>query len=272
MSIALEHATPVGDDARRSSNGWMHRRVCYSFLGGGTWIAFSIIMSTPQHHIIKETSDSLSRLFQDEFKRNGYKRVHIIDEAPKPDAVEGKLPAVSLYLYQISLDPFSEDGNMVEEVVEIAQQDGSSKEFMRRRRMWIRLDYLISAWAQTPEDEQLLIGLIIRTMIDNENVTGDQLRGQSFLFEEDFSLPLQLSTRLDEGTLSRFWGSLNQPVRPAIQAWTIVPILPEKMSEFTRVQQRSLEYRNIHDPKVREQGPSPNPFSRRLDLGGGKKT
>jgi len=228
-------------------------------------------MSTPQHHIIKETSDSLSRLLQDEFKRNGYKRVHIIDQAPKPDAVEGKLPAVSLYLYQIALDPFSEHGNMVDEVVEVPQPDGTIKEFRRPRRLWLRLDYLISAWAQTPEDEQLLIGLIIRTLLDNPMLAGDKLRGQSFQFEENFDIPLQLSTRLDEGTLARFWGSLNQPVRPAVQTWTVVPILPEKMEEFTRVQSRTLEYRNIHDPKVREQGPSPNPFARRLDLGGGKR-
>ncbi len=228
-------------------------------------------MTTPQHHIIKETSDSLSRLLQDEFKRNGYKRVHVIDAAPKPDAVEGKLPAVSLYLYQIALDPFSEDGNAVDEVVEVAQSDGTLKEYMRRRRLWIRLDYLISAWAQTPEDEQLLIGLIIRTALDNCELKGERLRGQSFQFEEDFSVPLLLSSRLDEGTLARFWGSLNQPVRPAVQVFTTVPILPEKMEEFKRVEQRTLEYRNIHDPKVREQGPSPNPFARRLDLGGGRR-
>lgn len=226
-------------------------------------------MTTPQHHIIKETSDSLSRLFQDEFKRNGYKRVHIIDQAPKPDAVEGKLPAVSLYLYQIALDPFEEHGNMVEEHVEVPQEDGTIKEFNRRRRLWLRLEYLLSAWAQTPEDEQLLLGLIIRTILDNRVLRGERLKGQSFLFEEDFYVPLQLGSRLDEGTLSRFWGSLNQPVRPAIQAWSVVPIIPETMEEFTRVQNRTLEYRNIHDPKVREQGPSPNPFAKRLDLGGG---
>ena len=226
-------------------------------------------MTTPQHHIIKETSDSMSRLLQDEFKRNGYKRVHIIDQAPKPDAVEGKLPAVSLYLYQLALDPFSEDGNVVDEVVEVAQPDGSIKEFTRRRRLWIRLDYLISAFAQTPEDEQLLIGLVIRTILDNRVLAGERLRGGSFQFEEDFDLPLSLSSRLDEGTLARFWGSLNQPVRPAVQAWTVVPILPEKLEAFTRVTSRTLEYRNIHDPRVSEQGPSPNPFARRLDLGGG---
>src|SRR5262245_5888434 len=106
--------------------------------------------TTPQHHIIKETSDSLSRLLQDEFKRNGYKRVHIVDTAPKPDAVEGKLPAVSVYLFQLALDPEGWFSNATSEVVEIKQDDGTVKEYFRRRRIWVRCDYLVSAWAQTP--------------------------------------------------------------------------------------------------------------------------
>lgn len=227
--------------------------------------------TTPQHHIIKETSDSLSRMFQEEFKRNGYKRVHIVDTAPKPDAVEGKLPAVSIYLYQIALDPEGFEGNAPGEIVEIKQPDGTMKEFHRRRRLWVRCDYLVSAWAQTPEDEQLLLGLILRTTIDNPMITKDKLRGTTFdeSLLDDEGLPLMLATRLDEGTLSRFWGSLNQPVRPAVQVWTGVPIIPEKLEEFTRVRTRELMYRNVHDPRVREEGPIPNPFARRLDLGGG---
>ena len=148
---------------------------------------------------------------------------------------------------------------------------------MRRRRMFIRLDYLVSAWAQTPEDEQLLLGLIIRTIMEHPELDRDKLRGQSF--EDDFKLHMLLSSRLDEGTLARFWGSLNQPVRPAVQAWTAIPILPEKLEPFTRVQQRSLEYKNILDPAPRpekEIGPAPeagpaNPFNRKIDLGGGGK-
>jgi hypothetical protein len=221
---------------------------------------------TPQHHIIKETSDTISRLLQDEFKRNGYKRVHIIDGPPKPDAVEGKLPAVSVYLYQMGLDPDGTDYSPHSEIVEIPQDDGSVKEFMRRRAMWVRLDYLISAWAQTPEDEQLLLGLLIRTIFEHPVVPKDKLRGSTF--EDDFQMVFVLQTRMDEGTLSRFWGSLNQPVRPAIQAYTYIPIVPEKLEEFRRVEKRELQYRSITDPKVSEQGPSPNPFARRLDLGG----
>ena len=69
-------------------------------------------LSSSQHHIIKETSDSISRLLQEEFKRNGYKRVHIVEQAPKPDAIEGKLPAVSVYLYQMSIDPEGTDSTL----------------------------------------------------------------------------------------------------------------------------------------------------------------
>lgn len=224
---------------------------------------------TPQHHIIKETSETLSRLLQDEFKRNGYKRVHIVEQAPKPDAIEGKLPAVSVYLYQMSIDPDGFDSTPHNEIVEVPQDDGTIKEFFRMRRLWVRLDYLLSAWAQTPEDEQLLLGLIIRTVFENPELTGDRLKGQSF--EENFKLNLLMSARLDEGTLARFWGSLNQPVRPAVQAWTAIPIIPEKLDEFKRVQTRHLEYKSITDPRISERGPSGNPFlsARRLDLGGG---
>lgn len=225
-------------------------------------------MTTPQHHIIKETSETLSRLLQDEFKRNGYKRVHIVEQAPKPDAIEGKLPAVSVYLYQLSIDPDGFDANVHNEIVEVEQADGTMKEFMRRRRLWVRLDYLFSAWAQTPEDEQLLLGLIIRTVMENPDIPRERLKGNSF--EDGFSLNLQLSARLDEGTLARFWGSLNQPVRPAVQAWSAIPILPEAMTEFRRVQSRKIEYKSITDPRISETGPNPNPFSKRLDLGGGR--
>jgi hypothetical protein len=60
-----------------------------------------------------------------------------------------------------------------------------------------------------------------------------------------------------------------------VQAWTAIPILPEKLEEFKRVQTRQLEYKSITDPRVNESGPNGNPFlsARRLDLGGasGKK-
>jgi hypothetical protein len=221
---------------------------------------------TPQHHIIKETSDTLARFFQNEFKRAGYKRVHIIGEAPKPEAIEGKLPAVSVYLYQVAIDHDGIDQNWHTETVVKKNADGSIEEFERRHRLWVRLEYLISSWAQTPEDEQLLLGLAIRAVIDNPALAGEELRGDSF--EDDASLSLSLSSRLDEGTLARFWGSLNQPVRPAVQAWTVIPIVPEKLEPLRRVKERRLDYRNINEPQAPgEQGPTREEWARRTFAG-----
>lgn len=221
---------------------------------------------TPQHHIIKETSDSLTRLLESEFKRSGYKRVHIVEQAPKPEAVEGKLPAVSVYLYQVSLDNEGVDGNVYKELVTRQNEDGSVEEFLRRRRLWIRLDYLISAWAQTPEDEQLLLGLVIRAIMENPTLGRQLLKGRSF--DDDFELFVVLSTRLDEGTLARFWGSLQQPVRPAIQAWTAVPIVPEKLEPFRRVEERRLAYRDLNSAGSEpELGPVSEALAKR-QLGG----
>ena len=198
---------------------------------------------TPQHHIIKETSETLSRLLQDEFKRNGYKRVHIVEQAPKPDAIEGKLPAVSVYLYQLSIDPEGYDSTPHSELVEMPQDDGTIKEYFRRRRLWVRLDYLMSAWAQTPEDEQLLLGLAIKTLSDTNYLEGDALKGESF--PKDYYLPITTAGRLEEGTLARFWGSLNQPIRPALQMWTVVPVLSDVVSPFRRVEEKVIGYRRL---------------------------
>jgi hypothetical protein len=197
------------------------------------------------HHIIKETSDSLVQLLTQQFKDSGYKRVHIVVNAPKPDAIEGKLPAVCLYLYQVSLDEEGLDSHIRKEIVEVAQPDGTIKEFWKRAALWVRLDYLISTWAQTPEDEQLLLGLAIQAIMENPVLERDRLKGESFT--PKFELMLNLSTRLDEGTLARFWGSLNQPVRPAFQTWTAVPISTEKMESFRRVERPAgIRYQDLN--------------------------
>ncbi len=196
------------------------------------------------HQIIKEASDSLVQLFTTQFKESGYKRVHMIVNAPKPDAIEGKLPAVCLYLYQVSLDEEGLESHVVQEIIEVRQPDGTNKEMFRRKPMWVRLEYLISTWAQNPEDEQLLLGLAVQGVIENPVLEGGKLKGESF--RENFYLPVTLSTRLDEGTLARFWGSLNQPVRPAFQLWTSVPIYSSKLEEFQRVQETpGIRYRDI---------------------------
>ncbi len=187
-----------------------------------------------QHHIIKETSESLGQLLQATFRESGYKRVHLVVAAPKQDAIEGKLPAVSVYLYNITLDEEGISSNRTERFIEQEiQPDGSVKEIAREQPLWVRLDYLISTWAQTPEEEQLLMGVAIRAIVEHPTMQGADLKGESMSSVQ--YIPLSLSQRLDEGVLSRFWASLNQPLKPGIQCWTTVPIYPSGRSTITRV-------------------------------------
>jgi hypothetical protein len=197
-----------------------------------------------QHHIIKETTDTLVELLETTFKDAGYKRVHLIVEAPKPDAIEGKLPAVCLYLYQVAPDwdaaglPRDFDTSK-----RIRTPEGRVIEVQIKEPNWVRLDYLISTWAQTPEDEQLLLGLAIKTLSDTNYLEGDALKGESF--PKDYYLPITTAGRLEEGTLARFWGSLNQPIRPALQMWTVVPVLSDVVSPFRRVEEKVIGYRRL---------------------------
>jgi len=194
-----------------------------------------------QHHIIKETSESIGELLKAQFKEIGYKRVHLVVAAPKQEAVEGKLPALSIYLYNITVDEEglgnNKTGRYFEEVV---AEDGRVTEVARPMPMWLRLDYLISCWAQTPEEEQLLLGATLKALIENPVLHGDQLKGESFAVDDN--LVIQLAQKLDEGVLSRFWTSLNQPLKPAIQAWTTIPLFPDNSIPIKRVQDREVRF------------------------------
>src|SRR3569832_2450595 len=61
-------------------------------------------MNPGQYHILKETSQSIGELLKQQYKLIGYKRVHLVVAAPKQENIEGKLPAVSIYLYNVTLD------------------------------------------------------------------------------------------------------------------------------------------------------------------------
>jgi len=198
-----------------------------------------------QHHIIKETSESLGELLQGVFRESGYKRVHLVVAAPKQDAIEGKLPAVSVYLYNLTLDEEGIASNRSERFIErVIGADGTVSEVAREPPLWLRLDYLISTWAQTPEEEQLLIGAAIKGIIEHPTMTGADLRGESFASVTE--VPLLLSQKLDEGVLSRFWTSLNQPLKPAIQCWTTVPIYPGGTTDVTRVIERDVRFFDLN--------------------------
>jgi hypothetical protein len=202
-------------------------------------------MNPAQYHILKETSQSIGELLKQNYKQVGYKRVHLVVAAPKQENIEGKMPAVSIYLYNVTLDEEGISNNRgAQYIEEEIGPDGQIREVARDMPLWLRLDYLISCWAQTPEEEQLLLGATIKTILEHPTISGENLKGESF--EPDDYLPLLLSQKLDETVLSRFWSSLNQPLKPAIQCWTTIPLYPSTTRTFQRVREREIRFFDLN--------------------------
>jgi len=198
-------------------------------------------MNPAQYHILKETSQTIGELLKQQYKQVGYKRVHLVVAAPKQENIEGKLPAVSIYLYNVTLDEEGVSNNRTGQYIdEEIGPDGNVREVARDMPLWLRLDYLISCWAQTPEEEQLLLGATIKTILEHPTISGGLLKGESF--DPDDYLPLLLSQKLDETVLSRFWSSLNQPLKPAIQCWTTIPLYPSNTRPIQRVREREVRF------------------------------
>ena len=198
-----------------------------------------------QHQVIKEAGESVGQLLQSSFSRVGYKRVHIVVAAPNKEAIEGKLPAVGVYLYNIVVDEeglgSNRTGSFIDRVVD---EKGAVHEVERPLPLWVRLDYLITTWAQTPEEEALLMGIALKSLIETPVIKGEQLKGDSF--EEDDYIPIHVTQKLDEHALSRFWSSISQPVKPAVQCWTTVPLYPAGEREIKRVEERDVRFFDLN--------------------------
>jgi len=202
-------------------------------------------MNPAQYHILKETSQTIGELLKQQYKQVGYKRVHLVVAAPKQENIEGKLPAVSVYLYNVTLDEEGISNNRTGQFIdEEIDSDGQLREVARDMPLWLRLDYLISCWAQTPEEEQLLLGATIRAILEHPTLSGANLKGESFA--PDDYIPLLLSQKLDETVLSRFWSSLNQPLKPAIQCWTTIPLFPTTGRPIQRVREREVRFFDLN--------------------------
>src|SRR5437764_13527572 len=100
-------------------------------------------VSPGQHHVVKETSESLGELLQGVFRDSGYKRVHLVVAAPKQEAIEGKLPAVSVYLYNLTLDEEGISSNRLERRIECGMDsDGNPRQVATDPPPGVRLDFL----------------------------------------------------------------------------------------------------------------------------------
>lgn len=189
-----------------------------------------------QFRVIADVSESLKELLKDNFVRAGFKTVSINTEVPKKDNIKNK-PAVSCYMYHVAFAPNYKERTQA--LVTTHDREGNIVEFYQDAPVYLYAHYLISIWGNSPTEENLLMGLVIKTFLENPIMQGEKLQGEGFVPGD--AIQVYPNLQADYNDVLSFWRSLNEEVRPAIYYFVKFRIESERRSaQIVRVTGKDL--------------------------------
>ncbi|NUN13933.1 MAG: DUF4255 domain-containing protein [Myxococcales bacterium] len=192
-----------------------------------------------QFKIIADTSETLKELLKESFVSAGFKTVTISTDVPKKDNIKNK-PAVNCYMYHIGFAPNYKE--RTQSLVSTQDRDGNIVEFYQDAPLYLFAHYVVSIWGNSPTEENLLMGLAIKTFLENPMVTREKLKGDSF-YPDDI-LNVYPNLQADYNDVLSFWRSLNEEVRPVMYYYVKFRIESERRSaEIRRVTGKDLAIR-----------------------------
>lgn len=192
-----------------------------------------------QFKIIADTSETLKDLLKESFVSAGFKTVTISTDVPKKDNIKNK-PAVNCYMYHIGFAPNYKE--RTQSLVSTQDRDGNIVEFYQDAPLYLFAHYVVSIWGNSPMEENLLMGLAIKTFLENPMVTREKLKGDSF-YPDDI-LNVYPNLQADYNDVLSFWRSLNEEVRPVMYYYVKFRIESERRSaEIRRVTGKDLAIR-----------------------------
>jgi hypothetical protein len=123
-----------------------------------------------------------------------------------------------------------------------------------RRRMPFRVDacYMISAWANEPEDEHRLLWRVLAALLRHGFLPPDSLRGA--LVGQEWPMPTKVAQ--PEAPIknpSDFWSSMEGPIRAGFNYTVTLPLDPEYFMEVPLVLTRRVRTKLTWDPKPPEE-------------------
>lgn len=192
-----------------------------------------------QFEVIRDIGETLKELLKRSFKDAGYTTVTVSNEKPKKDNVKS-LPAVNFYLYHLAWAPGYKE--RTDRLVTTHDREGKLVEYYQDAPVFLHGQFLISVHGNSPDEEHVLLGLVVKTFLENPVLFGDQLRGESFLPDDKLNVFPNLQSDFNDSV--SFWRSLNEEIRPSLFYYVKFRIESERRSDaLKRVTGRDLAVR-----------------------------
>ncbi len=189
-----------------------------------------------QFEVIKDINETLRELLKDSFKKTGFTTVTVSTDRPKKDNIKN-MPTVSCYMYHVGFHPGYKE--RTDTLVSSYDKAGNVVEFYQDAPVYLFAHFIISVWGNSPNEENLLLGLAIKTLLEHPVCTGEILKGEAWYPDDKINVYPNLQADFND-TLS-FWRSLNEELRPSIYYFVRFRIESDrKSSEVRRVAQKDI--------------------------------
>lgn len=194
-----------------------------------------------QYEVIRDVEESLKELLKKKFEEAGFKSVHFYTDIPTTEKIK-KLPAVSLYLYNINSDERYRERE--ESLVSESDSEGNILEYYQDAPLPLHVNFSLSSFAETPQEEHILLGFAMKVMLEQPRMEGEFLKGNSWREGDNFAIMLRHDTTFDE--VNALWRGVGEHIRPTAFYWIPVYLESERKSHFIkRVDKRELGFGQI---------------------------
>jgi hypothetical protein len=182
-----------------------------------------------QFEVIKDVNETLKELLKESFKRTGFTTVTVSTDRPKKDNIKN-MPSVNCYLYHIGFHPGYKE--RTDSLVSSYDKQGNIVEYYQDAPVYLMAHFIISVWGNSPNEENLLLGLAIKTFVEHPIVEGELLKGDGWFPDDRINIYPNLQADFND-TMS-FWRSLNEDLRPSVYYFVRFRIESERRSSETR--------------------------------------
>ena len=192
-----------------------------------------------QFEVIRDIGKTLEELLKNSFKDRGFTTVNVSTDKPKKDNIKN-LPTVNCFLYHVGFAPGYKE--RTETLVSTQSKDGTIVEYYQDGPLYLHAHFITSVWGNTPAEENLLLGLAIKTFLEHPILAGEHLKGESFYPDDKLNVYPNLQS--DFNDVLTFWRSMSEDVRPSVYHFVKFRIESERRSpELRRVTGKEVAIR-----------------------------